>query len=165
MNYILGRVAFTIGGVDIYWYGIIIAFAILVAFALSFALLKPKGLKNDLPIDIFMAIIPLGIVCARLFSVIFDDSTTILDFFKFRQGGMSIIGAVIGGAIGLVILCAIKKHNFLKVADVVVVVLILAQAIGRWGNYANGEVYGIVTTSESLQFFPMSVYIEGQWHV
>ena len=165
MNYILGRVAFTIGGVDIYWYGIIIAFAILVAFALSFALLKPKGLKNDLPIDIFMAIIPLGIVCARLFSVIFDDSTTILDFFKFRQGGMSIIGAVIGGAIGLVILCAIKKHNFLKVADVVVVVLILAQAIGRWGNYANGEVYGIVTTSESLQFFPMSVYIEGQWHL
>ena len=165
MNNILGRVAFTIGTLDIYWYGIIIALAIGVAFALSFLLLKPKGLKQDLPIDIFLAIIPLGIVCARLFSVIFDDGTTILDFFKFRQGGMSIIGAVIGGAIGLTLLCVIKKYNFLKVADVIVPVLILAQAIGRWGNYANEEVYGIATTSESLMFFPMSVYIGGQWHL
>ena len=162
---ILGRVAFTIGSIDIYWYGIIIAMAILVAFGLSFLLLKPKGLKKDLPIDIFLAIVPLGIICARLFSVLFDDGTTILDFFKFRQGGMSIIGAVIGGAIGLTLLCVIKKYNFLKVADVIVPVLILAQAIGRWGNYANEEVYGILTTNESLMFFPMSVNIGGQWHL
>ena len=165
MSYLLNRVAFTIGSVDIYWYGIIIAVAIAVAFGLSFALLKAKGLNNDLPIDLFLAIVPLGIICARLFSVLFDSGSSILDFFKFRQGGMSIIGAVIGGVIGLTILCLIKKYNFLKVADVIVPVLILAQAIGRWGNYANGEVYGIATVSESLQFFPMSVFVNGEWHL
>ncbi|MBQ7453086.1 MAG: prolipoprotein diacylglyceryl transferase [Clostridia bacterium] len=165
MNEILGRVAFTIGTVDIYWYGIIIATSILIAFALSFALLKVKGLPKDLPIDIFLAIIPLGIICARLFSVIFDPGTTIADFFKFREGGMSIIGAILGGVIGITILCAVKKYNFLKIGDLIVPVLILAQAIGRWGNFANQEVYGKIISDASWQFFPVSVLVDGQWHM
>ena len=165
MNEILGRVAFTIGNIDIYWYGVIIAVSIITAFALSFALLKVKGLPKDMPIDVFLAIIPLGIVCARLFSVLFDPGTTILDFFKFREGGMSIIGAVLGGVIGIIILCAFKKYKFLTVGDLIVPVLILAQAIGRWGNFANQEVYGWVITNPALQFFPAGVLIDGQWHM
>ena len=165
MELLLNRVAFTIAGFDVYWYGIIIAFAVALAFGLTFALLKVKGLPKDTPIDVFLAIVPLGIIFGRLFSVMFEDNTTILDFFEFRQGGMSIIGAVIGGAIGLVILCAIKKYNFLKLADMIVPVLILAQAIGRWGNYANQEVYGWVVTNPSWQFFPFAVNIDGTWHL
>ncbi|MCR5553541.1 MAG: prolipoprotein diacylglyceryl transferase [bacterium] len=165
MELLLDRVAFTIFGFDVYWYGLIIACAILVAFCLSFILTKPKGLSKDMPIDVFLAIVPLGIICARLFSVIFDSQTTILDFFKFRDGGMSIIGAILGGVIGILILCKIKKYKFLQVSDLIVPVLILAQAIGRWGNFANGEVYGWVINNPSFQFFPIAVDISGTWHM
>ena len=165
MELLLDRVAFTIFGFEVYWYGVIIALAILVAFCLSFVLTKPKGLNKDMPIDVFLAIIPLGIICARLFSVVFDSGTSILDFFKFRNGGMSIIGAIIGGVIGILILCKVKKYKFLQVSDLIVPVLILAQAIGRWGNFANGEVYGWVITNPSFQFFPIAVDISGTWHM
>ena len=72
---------------------------------------------------------------------------------------MSIIGAIIGGLVGIILLCLIRKHNFFEVADLLVVVLILAQGIGRWGNYFNGEVYGQVVTNPSLQHFPFAVEI------
>ena len=165
MELLLDRVAFTIFGFDVYWYGVIIALAILVAFCLAFVLTKPKELPKDMPIDVFLAIVPLGIICARLFSVVFDSQTTILDFFQFRNGGMSIIGAIIGGVIGILILCKIKKYKFLQVSDLIVPVLILAQAIGRWGNFANGEVYGWVINNPSFQFFPIAVNISGTWHM
>lgn len=165
MNYLLDRVAFTIGSLDVYWYGIIIATAIALAFGLSYTLLKVKNLPKDTPVNVFLAIVPLGIIGARLFSVLFDADTTILDFFKFRQGGMSIIGAVLFGAIGVVLLCVIKKYKFLQIADMIVPVLILAQAIGRWGNFTNQEVYGWVVENQAWQWFPFAVNINGTWHL
>lgn len=162
-NFLADRVAFSIFGEPVYWYGIIIACAVMLAFGLSFALLKKKDLSGDLPIDLFLAIIPIGIVFARLFSVLFENGATIADFFSFRDGGLSIIGAVVGGTIGLTLLCVFKKYNFLKVADVIVPVLILAQAIGRWGNFFNGEVYGWAVLDPALQFFPLAVNVDGNW--
>lgn len=164
MNLLNGRVAFTIFGVEIYWYGIFITLAIVAAFLLSFLLCKKKGLSTNLPYEIIIAILPLGILCGRLFAVLFDSGMDITDFFKFRDGGMSIIGAVIGGAIGIVILCLIRKHNFLEVADLVCVVLILAQAIGRWGNYFNNELYGQEILNPALQKFPIAVEIDGKFY-
>lgn len=163
-NYLLNRVAFEIFGVEIYWYGIFITLGILSAFLISFALCKKKGLSTNLPYEIIIAILPLGILCARLFSVLFDSGLEITDYFKFREGGMSIIGAVIGGAIGIVLLCVIRKYNFLQIADVVCVVLILAQAIGRWGNYFNGELYGQEILEPALQKFPIAVEIDGLYY-
>ena len=164
MNYILSRVAFTIFNVDIYWYGLIIAGALLLAFVLALVLTKRKKVDTDIPFDILMACIPLGIVCARAFDCIFDSSLTIADFFEFRSGGMSIIGAIIGGAIGLGLLKLIKKRSILECADVLVVVLILGQGIGRWGNYFNNEVYGQLVTNPACQIFPLAVNIGGQWY-
>lgn len=163
-NLLNSRVAFTLFGVDIYWYGIMITSGVLVAFLLAFLLCKKKGHDGNLPYEIFLAIIPLGILGARLFSVIFEDGLTIADFFKFREGGMSIIGAIIGGLIGVIILCLIRKHNFLDVADLIVTVLILAQAIGRWGNYFNNELYGQQITNPNLQWFPFAVQIDGLYY-
>ena len=77
---------------------------------------------------------------------------------------MSIIGAVIGGAIGVTILCLIKKINFFEIADVLVVVLILAQAIGRWGNYFNQELYGQQILNPAWQFFPFAMNINGVYY-
>ncbi len=163
-NFLLNRVAFSIFGVDIYWYGIIITAGILVAFFLAFALCKRKGMSSGIPYEIVIAILPLGILCARLFAVLFDSGLSITDYFKFREGGMSIIGAIIGGAIGIVLLCIIRKRNFFAITDVLCTVLILAQAIGRWGNYFNSELYGQLITNPALQKFPIAVLIDGQYY-
>ena len=160
----VNRVAFTIFGQDIYWYGVIITSAIIVAFLLAFILCKRRNLSTNIPYEIIIAILPLGILSARLFSVLFDSGLTIADYFKFREGGMSIIGAVIGGGFGLVLLCLIRKRSFLELADILVTVLILAQAIGRWGNYFNSEVYGQLITDPKLQFFPYAVMVGGQYY-
>ena len=163
-NLLNSRVAFSIFGIEVYWYGVFITAGILAAFIISFVLCKKKNLNQDLPYYMLIAVVPLGILCARLFSVIFESDLTIKDYFAFRSGGMSIIGAVIGGAIGLAILCLVKKINFLEVADVLVVVLILAQAIGRWGNFFNNEVYGQEITNPAWQVFPLAVKINGVYY-
>ena len=163
-NLILGRVAFSIGNFEVYWYGIIMASAILVAFLLAILLFKKKGENSTFAFEAFLSVVILGLACARLFSVLMEEGTTIRDYFRFRDGGMSIIGAVMGGALGLGILALVKKKNFFVAADVVVVVLILAQAIGRWGNYANQEVYGRVVSDAKWQFFPFAVLVDGSWH-
>lgn len=165
MNEILvNRVAFSIFGMEVYWYGIFITTGILAAFLLAFLLAKRRGLTNNLPYEIIIAILPLGILGARLFSVLFDADLGIADFFKFREGGMSIIGAVIGGAIGVGVLCLIRKHNFLEIADLLCTVLILAQAIGRWGNFFNSELYGQEIVNPALQKFPLAVEIDGKYY-
>ena len=165
MNFLLNRVAFTIFGFDVYWYGIIMAFTVFVAFILVVFYCYKKKLGTDFAFEMLLATVVPGIICARLFSVLFEDGSSILEYFNFREGGMSIIGAVIGGAIGIAILCLIRKKHFFSVSDIVVPVLILAQGIGRWGNFANQEVYGAIVTNPNLQFFPYAVFIdaEGAW--
>ena len=158
------RVAFSLFGIEVYWYGVFITLGILSAFIVAFFLCKKKGLNQDTPYYILLAVVPIGILSARLFSVIFEDGLSLKDYFNFRTGGMSIIGAVIGGAIGLTLLCIFKKINFFTLADVLVVVLILAQAIGRWGNYFNNELYGQEITNSAWQFFPFAVKIDGIYY-
>lgn len=153
------RVAFSIGTFDVYWYGIIIAFAILLSFCLVFILCKKKKLSKDLPYELILATVPSGVIFARLFSVIFEDGLTIADYFDFRGGGMSIIGAIIGGTIGVALYCLIKKRNFLEMADIILPLVIMSQAIGRWGNYFNQEVYGKEILDPSKQWFPFAVHI------
>ncbi len=164
-NLLVERVAFEIFGMPIYWYGIIITSAILLDFVILCFTLKKRGEKSDLAIDLLLFLVPLGIVGARLFSVLFEPELSILDFFAFRDGGMSIIGGVIGGLIGLVLFCLIKKRNFLEMADYIAPLLILAQAIGRWGNYFNCEVYGKEITDKALQWFPYAVNVNGDWYM
>ena len=160
------RVAFTIGNFEIYWYGIIICLAIIVAIGVATYFCKVKKYDIEMPINIAYVIVPSGILFARLFSVIFEDGLDISDFFNFRTGGMSIIGAVIGGAIGLTIYILIKKPKMpMLYFDTLVVVLILAQAIGRWGNYFNQEVYGqVVEAGSPFCFFPLVVEIDGVFY-
>ena len=161
---ILNRIAFTIFGIDIYYYGLIISLAILLCVVLAIILAKAKKQESGMPLEIFLAIIPLGILSARLFSVIFEPDLSIADYFNFRTGGMSIIGAIIGGAVGATIYKFIKKKPFLQIADVITSVLLLGQAIGRWGNYFNEEVYGLEITNPANQWFPLGVNIDGTWY-
>ncbi len=160
----LNKIAFTIFGVDVYYYGLIIAVAIFACLITAVILCKVKKIDSIVAIEIFLAIVPLGILSARLFSVIFEDGLTFADYFNFRTGGMSIIGAIIGGALGAVIYTLIKKKSFLEIADIITSVLLIGQSIGRWGNYFNNEVYGQEIINESLQIFPFGVEIGGTWY-
>lgn len=162
----VNRVAFTIGGYEIYWYGVIICAAILVAILIASFYAKEKGYPGDIAINIALVILPAGILCARLFAVLFDSSLSISDYFNFRSGGMSIIGAVVGGGIALTIYCLVKKEKEpFKYFDTLAVVLILAQAIGRWGNYFNEEVYGqVIEAGSAFAKFPFAVLIDGTYY-
>ena len=157
------RIAFTIKGYDVYWYGLIICAAIVLALFIATIYSKKKGYGSDMPMNIALVVLPTGVMGARLFSVLFDESLEMSDFFNFRTGGLSIIGGIICGALGLLLYCLIKRDkDIFKYFDVLAVVLILAQAIGRWGNYFNQEVYGHpIEDNAFLAFFPIAVEIGG----
>lgn len=154
-------------GFTIYYYAIIIVFGIICATVVAGILFKHRNLPADWILDLLLCVLPLGIIGARTFFCLTDPSTSMADWFtKFRDGGLSIIGGVMGGSLGVVLFCLIHKLNFLRVADCVVPGVILAQAIGRWGNFVNQEVYGPEITNPALQWFPIGVFIDDvqEWH-
>lgn len=160
----IDRVAFSIFGLEVYWYGLIITSAIVLDFFILMYFCKKFNYEQDMPFDLVLSAVLLGIVGARLFSVTFDSNATIFDFFDFRSGGMSIVGGLIGGLLGVGLYASIKKVNFFMVTDALAPLVLLAQSIGRWGNYFNGEVYGKLVTNPSLQWFPISVQVGNNWY-
>lgn len=149
-------------------YGLLIACAIGLAVALCEKECRRRGLKKDTGIDMALYAVPCAIVGARAYYVAFQwqyfrhDPLSIL---KVWEGGLAIYGAVIGGFIGLMILSRVRKLKLYMLLDIVAPLVILGQAIGRWGNYFNGEAYGYTVTNAALQFFPLSVQVDGQWHL
>lgn len=155
-------------GLKIYAYAIIIVCGMMAAFGVITALFKRRNMSADLFMTYFVICLPIAIITTRLFFCI-ADGMPVSEWFSFqsiRAGGLSIIGGIIGGTISVAAVSYFKKVNFLRVGDCVVVGLLLAQSIGRWGNFANQEVYGRVVENTALHFFPISVYIEqtGNWH-
>lgn len=141
----MNPVALTLFGIEIRWYGILMASGMLIASLLLMNFAKKKGYDKDFIYDFILVIIPSAIVGARLWYVLFN-----LDFYlqrpasiiNVREGGLAIQGGVIFGALAGWIFARIKGKNFWELADMVAPGLILAQAIGRWGNFANGEAHG-----------------------
>lgn len=169
-------IAFSIAGVDIYWYGLIITCGILAAAYLATRLSKRRGYNSDMLLDAIFLIVPLGVIGARLYYVAFsfDEFAGKLDtIFTLRMTGLSILGGVIGGAIGALIFAKWRKVSFWDIADCVAPGVALAQAMGRWGNFFNQEVYGAalnnvsMQVSEHLALAPPAVFIDatGQWHL
>jgi prolipoprotein diacylglyceryl transferase len=120
---------------------------------------KKSGYKEDDIIDLILVVIPFGIVGARLYYVIFNWSYYAGDFLKIiniRGGGLAIHGAVIGGVLSGYIFCKIRKINFYELIDFAALALILGQAIGRWGNFTNGEAHGGITD------LPWGIMVDGQ---
>ena len=151
----------TIFGFKIYAYALIIVFGMLAAFFVISILFKRRNMSTDLFLTFFCICLPIAILTTRLFYCI-TSGMPIADWLNFnsiREGGLSIIGGILGGAASVAAVCIIKKVNFFRVGDCVVVGLLLAQAIGRWANFANQEVYGGLVENEALHFFPVSVYI------
>ncbi len=143
------------------WYGVIMGTAFLVAIFLSSQLMKERGLPDDYPYDLIWWIFPLSIVGARLYYVLcsLDEFHSFYDVIAVWNGGLAIFGGVIGGIVAVGICCAIKKRNFVATLDVLGPVLIMGQAIGRWGNFINQEVFGFEVTNKAFQWFPIAVHI------
>lgn len=160
---------FSLFGLEIRFYGIIMAIAMAIGVFVACKNAKYRNLKTDDILILSLYVLPLAVIGARIFSFISERDLydSFWQIFNLRTGGMSIFGGIIGGAIAIVIYCLIHKKNFLDVVDIVVPSLILGQAIGRWGNFFNQEVYGFEVTNPNLQWFPFSVFIEetGTWHL
>jgi len=148
------------GDFEIRFYGIIIATAILVAFFLGQRLYKRSGYKDDIGYHILLLGVPLGMIGARVFYVIFAPHD--VNLFDIRGGGMAIYGAVLMGILAVFIYARIRKVGFFTLSDALVIVLILAQSIGRWGNFFNREAYGL---GVDFHFFPITVDIYGSYHL
>lgn len=147
-------------GLEIYYYALCIVAGMLVAATLSALLMKRRNMSPDFIFLLFIVCIPTAIVGARLFSCLTDEDLGIRRFFEFRSGGMSITGGVIAGVGAGLAVCLIKKVNFLRAADCVVINILIAQAMGRWGNFFNAEVYGgVISNPETMKWFPFAVPI------
>ncbi|HPY36579.1 MAG TPA: prolipoprotein diacylglyceryl transferase [Clostridia bacterium] len=161
------RVAFTVFGKEIYWYGILMATGIIIAVWLAMREAKRKEMQEDTILDLCLVIIPCGIIGARLYYVLFELKQYLANPIRILylwEGGLAFYGAVIGGMLGLVVYAKRKKLSIIKLSDVIAPGLALAQAIGRWGNFFNQEAFGLPVTNPKLLWFPMSVKIDVPWN-
>ena len=151
----------TIFGVHIYFYGVVLAIAILVGtFASEYIGTKFYQLKKETIIDLVPYLVLFGIIGARLYYCILNSDFYLrfpTEIFAIRHGGISIHGAMLGGLLGLLIFAKRKKLSLLKLADISSVGLALGQSIGRWGNFFNSEAFGRPTE------LPWKLYIAPQY--
>jgi len=152
----INPIAFSFGQINIYWYGILIATAVLLG--LFFAKLRDKkyGINFSDVEEFVLWALPAGIIFARLYYVIFSwdlYKKNPLSIFEIWNGGLAIYGGIIGAVLTSVIFCKVKKISLLDLLDYAVPFLALGQAIGRWGNFFNMEAYGTITNS----FFRMEI--------
>ena len=166
----MNRVFLKLGPITIYWYALLIVLSICIGIYFSTKEAKKNGLGRDFLMDLIFYVIPIGILGARLYYVIFNFSVfkdNLLDIFKIWEGGLAIYGAVISGIIFVVYFCKKNNKNILLTIDTIIPYLILGQAIGRWGNFINKEAHGAVTTLGHLKnlhlpnFIINGMYING----
>lgn len=154
----MNRVAFSIFGLDIMWYGVLMALAMILCVFIALKEGKRVNISEDDLLNLAIIAIPAGLLGARLYYVIFNwswYSNHLSEILNFRGGGMAIHGALIGGILAGFIYTKIKKINFFKMADTVMIGIPLGQAIGRWGNYINGEAHGGPTN------LPWGIMVDG----
>lgn len=142
----LDRIFFDIGPLTIYWYGVIIAVGAFIGLYLATKESDRLGLQKDLMVDMIVFAIPISIIFARIYYVIFEWDRYIggpwWDVFAIWEGGIAIHGALIGAVLTAIVYARVKKVSFWQLADIAAPSLILGQAIGRWGNFMNQEAHG-----------------------
>ena len=154
----MNPVAFELFGLAVRWYGILISIGVVIGTILALREAERVGIGEDALIDLLLYAIPLALLGARIYYVIFSwdyYKNHLIEILHFRGGGLAIHGAIIVGIIVVLVFSRKRKLDFWKIADSCAPSLALGQAIGRWGNYINQEAYGISTN------LPWGIIIDG----
>ncbi len=171
--------AFSVFGISIAWYALIITFGMIAAVAYVILTSKKIGITTEDVIDFALWTIPIGIIGARLYYVLtkLEEFDSFAEVINIRGGGLAIYGGIIAGALTVLTVCYFKKINFLAFADCVAPGVLLAQGIGRWGNFMNGEAFGYETdwfcrmglnnalTSHQLMYVHPTFLYESLWNI
>lgn len=150
INYYRG---FTVFGIPIYWYGVLITIGVVLAYLYAMSRTKDLGLNKDRVFDVVFAALIGGFLCARIYYCVFTtldpnspmNYTIVTVFTGIRDGGLAIYGGIIGGFVVGFVACKIRKVNFFAMCDLASLGFLIGQTIGRWGNFVNQEAYGAVT--------------------
>lgn len=141
----MNPIAFEVFGLSVRWYGILMAAAMLCGSLLTMKLAARRGYKENDIYDLLLVVLIFAVIGSRLYYVVFNweyYGANPSQILNFRGGGMAIHGGVIFGLVSGYVFARIRKLNFLELADLAAPGLILGQAIGRWGNFTNGEAHG-----------------------
>lgn len=168
---------YTLFGYEFKWYGAIIAFGFLLAALYASRRAKHFGLTVDDLIDMLIISVPIAIVGARLYYVVFNFSLyrdNPIDIIKIWEGGLAIYGGIIGGIIGVFIFSRVKKIPMAPVLDLGSLGMLIGQAVGRWGNFINREAFGrmtdvpwkmgLTTAAGTFYYHPTFLY-ESLWNL
>lgn len=168
--------SFSLFGLNIHLYGLIIGIGILCAYLYAIKTCKKHTLTQDNITDILLYGLPSAIICARLYYVLFelDQFKNFWDIFKIWNGGIAIYGAIIGAVISTYVYCRVKKINVFSAFDIGAIGLLIGQIFGRWGNFVNAEAFGAPTEliwgmqieniSSEISFHPTFLY-ESLWNL
>jgi len=156
---------FHIGALSIRWYSVLILAGILIAIFMANKESKKFKLPEDFIFDLAFIVVICGILGARIYYVLFNLTgpdgylANPLEIVKIWHGGLAIHGSIIGGLIALIIYCKKHKISIARTTDFIVPGLLIAQALGRWGNFFNSEAYGPSTTLANLQSLHIPTFI------
>ncbi len=162
------RVAISFGPFDIYWYAVFILTGIIIASILGVIEGERLGIDSNVTIDGILIIVALSIIGARLFYVIFelDKYDSFKDVISIGNGGLAIVGGIITAFVSALVYANIKKINVFKVFDIMAPGFLIAQSIGRWGNFVNQEAHGPKTSKEFLDnVLGLPNFIVEQMHI
>ena len=170
----MNRIFLSIGPITIYWYSFLIFLSILIGLLIVKKEIKKTKLDKDYLFDLIFYLIPVAILGARVYYVIFNFEifkNNLIDIFKIWEGGLAIYGAVISSIIFIIYYSKKKRQSILLTLDILTPCLVLGQAIGRWGNFFNQEAHGDITTLTYLQnlhlpeFIINGMYIDGNYYI
>lgn len=157
-----------LGPISIRWYAVLILSGAVLATFLSNRLAKSKGFPEEFITDLLFYLLPIGIIGARIYYVIFkweDYQNDLLAIFKIWEGGLAIYGGLLAG-LGVIYWYSKKyKANPIVVVDIIVPYVLLAQGIGRWGNFINQEAFGDAVTRGYLESLHLPTFIINQMNV
>ena len=164
----LDPIAFKFGPLEVYWYGLIMATAVFVGLLLAMKEAERKNINPDAIVDLVITVLPLAILGARIYYVIFEwgyYSQHPQEIIAIWHGGLAIHGAIIGALIGGIVFAKVKNLSFSKLTDIVAPSFILGQAIGRWGNFMNQEAHGGPVSRAFLESLKLPHWIIEQMNI
>lgn len=153
INYYRG---FSLFGIPIYWYGVLITVGVVLAYLYAMRRTKDFGLNKDRVFDVVFAALIGGFLCARIYYCVFTtldpnspiNYTFVTTFTGIRDGGLAIYGGIIGAALVGFVACKIRRVNFFAMCDLAALGFLIGQTVGRWGNFVNQEAYGAAADPE-----------------